>query len=383
MTPSCHLNNFLITPDTSMEALIRVIGKTRRGIALVVDKDQKLLDTVTDGDIRRALLAHADILNESVEDFLTKKNKGIVKGAPITVLEGTPDSDIQAILTDKVILQMPVLNTEGKVVDIRFRNDFVCEIPRKPLSALVMAGGFGTRLMPLTESTPKPMLPVGDRPLLERCVEKLSISGISSVKISTHYKADAIKNHFRAGENHGVDISYVEEDQPLGTAGALSLLEETDETLLVINGDILTEVNYNAMTDFHEDNKAAMTVGVRKYEFQVPYGVIEAQEGVVTGLIEKPKQTFNINAGIYLVEPEARKLIGAGEYLNMTDLMERLIAKGQKVICFPIHEYWLDIGKPEDYQSAQDYFKNKSTVQSKPKALKRPALGEKKVNVAS
>jgi NDP-sugar pyrophosphorylase family protein len=227
-----------------------------------------------------------------------------------------------------------------------------------PLQAVIMAGGYGMRMRPLTEELPKTMLPVGDRPLMELIISQLRRTGIRRVNIATHYLSDKIKDHFGDGQDFGIELSYVTEDRPLGTAGALGLLEPTENPLLIINGDILTRVNFKAMLDFHRENKAALTVAVRKYDMNVPYGVIESEGALVRALVEKPLLNFLVNAGIYLLEPAVHRYIPNNRHLNMTDLIQRLIDDGQAVASFPIMEYWLDIGNDVDYAQAQKDMKN-------------------------
>ena len=221
-----------------------------------------------------------------------------------------------------------------------------------------MAGGSGTRLRPLTEDLPKPMLPVGDRPLMEVIIDQLRQSGIGRVNITTHYLPEKITDYFGNGENFGVELNYVSEDRPLGTAGSLGLIDWPRETLLVINGDILTKVNFRAMLDYHQEHRADITVGVRKYDIQVPYGVVECEDQRVCRLREKPNLSFFVNAGIYMLEPSVNEHIPNGQHYDMTDLIERLIHKGRSVVSFPIVEYWLDIGEPSDYERAQKDMKN-------------------------
>jgi NDP-sugar pyrophosphorylase family protein len=216
-----------------------------------------------------------------------------------------------------------------------------------------MAGGFGTRLMPLTDGTPKPMLPVGDRPLLAHIVGQLRAAGIRQLNVTTHYKADAISEHFGNGQDYGVDIRYVHEDMPLGTAGALALVEATDQPLLVMNGDILTRVDFGAMLDFHRHHAADMTVGVRQYQFKVPYGVVETDGVMVMGVSEKPTVSNFINAGLYLINPDVQRMVPPACRFDMTELIHLAIARGLRVVCFPIREYWLDIGQLTDYERAQ------------------------------
>ena len=217
-----------------------------------------------------------------------------------------------------------------------------------------MAGGLGTRLRPLTEKLPKPMLKVGDRPVMEHVLEQLQKVGISRVSITTHYKPEAIVDHFGDGRRFGVEIDYVNEEEPLGTAGALGLLKPPKGPVLVINGDVMTQVNFRSMLSYHSDNHADMTVGVRRFELQVPYGVIDMVGPDVSGLDEKPTYRFFINAGVYLIEPTVFSLIKSGERLDATELIEKLLSAGKKVVGFPIHEYWLDIGRPDDYARANE-----------------------------
>jgi NDP-sugar pyrophosphorylase family protein len=193
---------------------------------------------------------------------------------------------------------------------------------------------------------------VGDRPLLELIVEQLRLSGISRVNITTHYKKDVISDHFGDGSNFGVDIRYIEEDKPLGTAGALSLIDESDDPLLVINGDILTNVNFRAMLDFHREHDSELTVAVRFHETQIPFGVVTTSGTTITGITEKPTVKHLINAGIYLMNQSVSRYIPDGQPFDMPDLIARLVAEDKPVVGFPIDEYWLDIGEFEDYQRA-------------------------------
>jgi NDP-sugar pyrophosphorylase family protein len=220
------------------------------------------------------------------------------------------------------------------------------------MQAVVMAGGFGTRLRPLTEQVPKPMLPVGNRPLLELIIDQLRRAGIPRVNLTTHYQQEVITKHFGNGDGFGIEIHYVQEDQPLGTAGALGLLEFSDEPLLVINGDILTRVDFHAMLDFHREHRADMTVAVRQQEIHLPYGVVETNGVTIHGIVEKPVLSHFMNAGFYLLNPQVCQYIPVGQPYDMPDLILRLIGEGYKIVSFPVREYWLDIGRIEDYQQA-------------------------------
>lgn len=327
----------------SIRGVMAGIGNAH-GIALVVDEHRRLLGTVTDGDIRRAILAGVD-LDQEVSALLNKRR-------PLTAPMGTPGSRLLQMMNEAELRHIPLVNEEGQVEDVAVLEELVRDY-ELPLTAVVMAGGFGTRLRPLTEDLPKPMLPLGDRPLLEHLIDQLRKSGIRRLNITTHYKGEVIEDHFKDGRDFGISIRYVDEERPLGTAGALSLLDAHDEPVLVINGDIVTRVDLRAMLDFHLEHCADMTVAVHQYEFQVPYGVVELDGVDVCGISEKPIKRFMINAGIYLLSPAACRRVPPGHRYDMTDLIRDLTAEGRRVIGFPIQEYWIDVGRLEDYKRAQ------------------------------
>ncbi len=351
------IETFFISPQSSLRQAIECLNKNAKGIALVVDDEARLLGTVTDGDVRRAILAGND-LDSSVDELL--KNKATTYyPKPITVSPRAERSEMLGLMKEYVIHQLPVLDDDGRVIDLVTMDDLLTEDEQAlPLQAVVMAGGFGTRLRPLTEDLPKPLLLVGDRPLLERTIEQLRQAGIRNVNITTHFMAEKIKQHFGNGNVFGVDINYVEETTPLGTAGALGLMDIPQDPLLVINGDILTQVNFRAMLAFHRQNHAALTVAVRRFEFKVPYGVIQSEGPYVKGLSEKPVMNFFVNAGIYLLEPSVYQYIQPDQHLDMTELIQILLNHDKKVASFPIVEYWLDIGQHTDYEQAQQDIKD-------------------------
>jgi len=349
-TSSVDISLLCIGLGSSIREAMACIDSNVRGIALVVDADRKLLGTITDGDVRHAMLNGAD-LNATVE-LLLKRKAGGPYGKPITAPLNADVATLLLLMQEHSVRQIPLVDQTGVVVALATRDEL---LPNEvlDLQAVVMAGGFGTRLMPLTEQVPKPMLPVGSRPLLELIVEQLRSAGIRQVNVATHYKGDVITEHFGNGQGFGVDIRYVKEDQPLGTAGALSLLDISDEPLLVINGDILTRVDFRAMLNFHKEQNAELTVGVRQYDIHVPYGVINAEGAVVRGISEKPIVSQLINAGIYLLSPSVRRLIPNGRPYDIPELIEALLAEKRTVVCFPIREYWLDIGKADQYDQAK------------------------------
>lgn len=345
-----RLDELVVSPESCLREVLACIDRGAQGIALVLDDQRHLIATVTDGDLRRAILAGMD-LELPVNGLLARRDPRFHTG-PVTASVGTPDSELLHLMSTTTLRQIPLIDNDGRVVSIALLSELVKEY-ELPLRAVVMAGGYGMRLRPLTDDIPKPMLPVGDRPLLELIVEQLRGAGIRQVNVTTHYKSEVIADHFKDGQAFGVDINYVNEDQPLGTAGALSLLEESDEPLLVMNGDILTRVDFRAMHDFHREHNAELTVAVRQYEMRVPYGVVETNGVEVTGISEKPVLRQFINAGIYLLNPAVVRLIPNGEASDIPDLIHRLMKDNRRVVCFPVREYWLDIGKADNYDQAK------------------------------
>jgi dTDP-glucose pyrophosphorylase len=341
-----------VAPEGTIREALDHIDTNRKGIVLVVDDRRRLLGTLTDGDLRRAILAGCG-LDTPASAVLQRK----AAAAPVTAPIDADHATLLASLREHTIRQLPLLDAEGCVAGLVMLDDLLPE-EVLPLQAVIMAGGFGKRLHPLTESMPKPMLHVGDKPVMELIVNQLREAGIRTVNVTTHFEPDKIKDHFGDGSGFGVAMNYVAEDSPLGTAGALSLMDDKAEPLLVINGDILTEVDFRALLAFHREHGADLTVGVRQYDFQVPYGVIESDGVEVTGVHEKPVLNFFVNAGIYLLEPSVHAHIPQGERFDMTDLIKRLLAEGRPVASFPIVEYWLDIGQHADYQRAQEDVKS-------------------------
>lgn len=346
-----RIEDFFVSNDTSIRSTMRCIDKNTKGIALVVDDQQRIIASITDGDIRRAILDGISL--DLPLDELIQRKSGSSYPKPITAPESTESKKLLRIMREKSIRQIPIVDIDQRVVDLITLADLVPQ-ESLPLQAVLMAGGFGKRLQPLTENLPKPMLPVGDRPLMEHTIEQLKHSGIRNVSITTHYQADKITKYFGNGEAFGVNIDYIPEINPLGTAGALSLLQNLGEPLLVINGDILTKVDFRAMKDFHSEHNADLTVGVRLYDFKVPFGVVESNGNQVLDIQEKPEIQFLISAGIYLLEPSVRKFIPRNEHFDMPNLIRRVIDEGGQVVNFPVVEYWLDIGHHSDYERAKN-----------------------------
>ena len=344
-----QLEMICVAPATSLREAMAQMDRAGCGILLVADDARRLLGTVTDRDIRRAILANLD-LAQPVEALLARK-AGTRFSTPITASIGQERSAYLSLLKQHSILHLPLLDAEGRVAGLVTMDSLVPEAPLA-LRAVVMAGGKGTRLHPLTEHTPKPMLRVGDKPVLEIIIDQLREAGIRQVTVTTHHQGEKISAHFGDGRDFGVALSYIEEERQLGTIGGLSLMAPPKETTLVINGDILTEVDFRAMLAYHREHQAELTIAVRQYDVKVPYGVIECEGSQVRGVNEKPTFGFFVNAGIYLLEPGVYRLIPSRQRFDMTDLIQRVIAERRMVVSFPICEYWLDIGEHAEYEQA-------------------------------
>ncbi len=336
-----------ISPDISIRDAVGILDRAGTGIVLACDGEGRLNGILTDGDIRRALLRGVDFEHPCREILNTR---------PLVARPGVGPAEMLHLLDhgqEISLNHLPVVDSKGRLLDVVLRRDLIKE-EETSLSAVIMAGGFGTRLYPLTVETPKPMLRVGDRPILERTIDQLKKSGITKINISTHYKPERIVEHFGDGKRFGVSINYLEEAEPLGTAGALGLMEIPQETTLVINGDIMTTLDFQAMHTFHREHGADLTVAVHQYNVEVPFGVLYIEDVNVQSIEEKPNYSFFINAGIYLIEPAVYEYIPKKTRLNMTELMERLIANHKSVVSFPIHEFWLDIGRLGDLEKARN-----------------------------
>lgn len=341
-------DNILVTVDqTIQDAMIAINSDPILKIALVVSETQDLIGVVTDGDIRRALLANK-ALNTSISEVMNEE--------PITVKVGAQKADLIRIMEEKGIESVPVVE-ERKVIGVEtFHQISKPKLYQNPV--FIMAGGFGTRLKPLTDDCPKPMLKVGEKPMLEIIIDGFVKSGFSNFYISTHYLPEKITEYFGDGKSKGINITYVFEESPLGTGGALGLLPENINTLpiIVINGDILTKTDFDKLIDFHCSNNSDFTMCVREYDYQVPFGVVEGRGMNVTSITEKPTQHFFVNAGIYVINNAVINEVQANEYLDMPTLLEQQIASCKNVLKFPIYEYWLDIGRMDDFNRAQRDF---------------------------
>jgi len=346
---SSIVEKIVLRTDANIRSAISAIDQGSIGIALVLDDDEKLLATITDGDIRRVILSGVT-LDESITKIIEYQSTTQYP-KPISADVDMGNDELLKIMHDRQIHQIPLHNTDNQIVDLK-TIDMLIPDNLLGLTAVVMAGGQGVRLRPLTLDTPKPMLDVGGKPLLEHIVAQLKKDNVDDITITTHYLPEKIQSHFGDGTDYGVDIKYLFEHEPLGTAGALSKLEDLDKTVLLINGDVLTNLDFSLMRQFHNENKSAITMAVRQYDVNVPYGVVECEGTSVTRVIEKPSYPFFVNAGIYLIEPRVVKLIPQDKRFDITDLFEILKEREEEISAFPIFEYWLDIGKLSDYERA-------------------------------
>ncbi|WP_421227153.1 nucleotidyltransferase family protein [Aeromonas jandaei] len=334
----------LSTKHTVHDALT-VINAAALRICLVVDDKRHLLGVVTDGDIRRAILSNV-ALTQSVTEVMNK--------APITVSAKLSRAQLLDTMSTYSILSLPVLNETGQLIGLETWERATSQ-PTYNNPVLIMAGGFGTRLKPLTDTCPKPMLKIGDKPILETLLNQFIKAGFKNIYISTHYMPELIADYFGDGSAWGANIKYIHEKHPLGTGGALGLLpaELPKLPLIVINGDVLTTVNFNSLLDFHIQNGSDATMCVREYSYQIPYGVIMGEGNNVTSMVEKPVHHFFVNAGIYVVNPHIVRSVTKEERIDMPTLLEKHMQGKKTISMFPLHEYWLDIGRMEDFNRAQ------------------------------
>jgi len=335
----------LLSTESSLENSIKVLHEGGCRIALVVDSQKKLLGTLTDGDIRRALM-NGTKMSASISNVINKK--------PITAKKTDSRNFILSLMKDLSVLHVPIVDDVGVICGLETLQHLT-EKPSYDNSVFIMAGGFGTRLHPLTENTPKPLLKVGNRTILETIIDQFIDHGFHDFYISTHFKSEQVRDYFKNGDQQGqgVNIHYIHEEVPLGTAGSLGLLPDNlpDLPIVVMNGDLLTNVDFRNLLDFHNNNNADATMCIREYDFQVPYGVVAIDGCSIREIKEKPIHKFFVNAGIYVLNKNLINKVDGESYLNMTDLLEKELDSGG-VNAFPIHEYWLDIGRMEEYKKA-------------------------------
>jgi dTDP-glucose pyrophosphorylase len=344
------MHNFhktLLSPKATIRQALGAIDSGTIKIALISDDNQKLLGTLTDGDIRRAFLTGKD-LDDSIETIYCR--------TPVTCgISDAKEKILQLAVTHK-LYQIPILDNDGRIVGVAEVDELLKSTHHKN-KVVLMVGGLGARLSPLTDTTPKPMLHVGNKPILETIIENFAKYGYTDIILSVSYKSHMIEEYFGNGALFGVNIEYVHETKRMGTAGALSLIHDRlTEPFFVMNGDLLTNVNFENMHDYHISNDAVATMAVREYDFQVPYGVVNIQNGKIQSIEEKPTHKFFVSAGIYMLSPKVLTYIPDDKFFDMPTLFEKLIEDKCNAASFAIREYWLDIGRISDYERANSEY---------------------------
>jgi dTDP-glucose pyrophosphorylase/predicted transcriptional regulator len=340
------INKIKISKNSTIREALKAISQDSLRIAVVVDKKDKLVGTLTDGDIRRGLLKGLSM--ESSVDSIVSKN-------PVVVKKKDSEKDVLKIAIAKKIYQIPVINNSGKIVGIYTLDEFI--VPKKKLNKIIiMAGGKGTRLRPLTKNVPKPMLKIGNKPILLTIVEKFKESGYKNFIMCVNYKSKIIEDYFGDGKKFGVKIEYIREKKRMGTAGALSLFKKKPkEPIFVINGDLLTTLDFEKLLDFHNENNSDATMCIQEYNIKSPYGEIKLNKEKIISIREKPTYKILVNAGLYVLNPKCIDLIPK-KFYDMTLLFNNMISKKYKITSFPIGEYWTDIGQINDYKKANNEY---------------------------
>lgn len=333
----------VVRPEMPLKEAIAKIDRSGLQLALVLNPDETLVGVLSDGDVRRAILAGKS-LDTSVSEVMNSQ--------PTVAPASMPRSKMLGLMRHLVIHHLPLVNSEDQVVGLATLDDLIGAVER-PNWVIIMAGGLGTRLHPLTKECPKPLLKVGGKPILEIIVESFAEQGFKQIFLSVNYKADMIQDYFGEGDRWGVQFNYIHEKERLGTAGALSLLPERPTApIIVMNGDILTRTSFDSLLKFHEAQNSVATMSVREYEFQVPYGVVQMDGIKIKAIEEKPLQRFFVNAGIYTLNPEVLEYIPNNTFFDMPTLFEHLISANQATAAYPLREYWLDIGRMGDLEKA-------------------------------
>ncbi len=336
----------LVGPDTPLREALRAIDQARTQLALVADADQRLLGTLSDGDARRALLR-----GMGLDDAVS----GAMFSRPTCARQGDSRASMLATMRRLSLHQLPVVDEDGRVVGLELVDEFLAT-PQRANAVVIMAGGLGTRLAELTRDTPKPMLKVGSRPLLETIVRGFTEQGFSHFYLAVNYLSDQIEAHFGDGSALGCKVEYLRERQRMGTAGALSLLPPQALPIVVTNADLLAKVDHGQMVDRHVELGADATMAVRDYEMQVPFGVVRERDGSIEAIEEKPVQRFTVSAGIYVLSPSALSLVPHDSFFDMPSLFEAAARAGLRARAHPVDGYWLDIGRLSDYERANVEF---------------------------
>lgn len=338
-----RLSKIVIQEDISIKDTIENLSLSGLQISLVVDKSYKLVASITDGDIRRGIVSGL-----SLDDPVSK----VANYTPVWVEENTPREIMLSILKKNNISQLPILDKNKVLIDIKILSDFETIDILKNIF-IIMAGGFGKRLGSLTDDSPKPMLGVAGKPILEHIINQAKKSGFRKFYITTHYLPQKIYDYFGTGKDFDVEIEYVEEKEPLGTAGSLGLIDYKGALPIILsNGDLMAKVDFGDFLQYHFSKNSDITVAVRYHEMINQFGVVKLNGEKIEGIEEKPIYKSLVNAGIYIIQPEIIKMVSKNQYLNMPELIEKCIDKDKKIYAYPIYEPWIDIGVKEDYLKA-------------------------------
>jgi dTDP-glucose pyrophosphorylase len=344
----------ILPTNATIEQAIRNLTKVAVRIVLATNKVGVLEGTICDGDIRRGLLKGLDLKSPIAS---------IIRHNPLVVPPELGRELVMQMMVANKIQQVPVVDEQHHVIGL-YLWDEISTPPTRPNLMVIMAGGMGTRLLPHTENCPKPLLPVAGKPMLEHIIDRSKLEGFNHFVIAINYLGHMIETHFGNGEHLSVQIDYLREESPLGTAGALSLINPIpDAPFVVTNGDVITDIRYGELLDFHTRHSAAATMAVRIHEWQHPFGVVQTQGVEIVGFEEKPIARSHINAGVYALDPVALSVLTADERCDMPTLFERLQAKAHRTVAYPMHEPWLDVGRPVDLQLANNQDQSKVTQQ--------------------
>ena len=339
-----HLSQICLPPTATILDAVESLNKSRKGIVLVVAPDSRLLGTITDADVRHGLASRV-----SLEEPLTT----IANGNAVTLVNDTSHEEIVSRFFETRLRAIPILDNKGTVVDCIFVDQVIAHGQTQRLM-MIMAGGFGKRMGTLTENTPKPMLHVNGKPMIAHIIEQAASERFEKVFISTHYLSDQIQDHFGDGRKFGVEIDYIEENRPLDTGGSFEKVPVSQGPVVVTNADVLSGVGYSKMLDFHLLNNATVTIAVHQHVIQHPFGVVRSDGINFIGIDEKPKWVTSINAGIYVVDTSVKKEIGHDEPISMPDVIHRVKQSDGRVVVFPLHENWTDLGSEAQYFKMND-----------------------------
>jgi len=335
--------NNLISGLSSVLETIKKLDTLELKIIFVLNEQEQLIGTVTDGDIRRGLLKGID-LKENISLLMNQK--------PVSFPVGVDNQEMLDTMKHARLTYIPILNTKSQIIDVKIAGTSIGNFC-KDNWVVIMAGGLGSRLGELTENIPKPLLMIGEKPILETILENLINSGFENFYFSVNYKSKMIMDYFGDGSKWNCKIKYLQEDKKLGTAGGLSLLKEKPSApILLMNGDVLTNIDFQSLFDFHLKKEADATICVKEYDIQVPYGVVDVKNDFVQKIEEKPVHTFFINAGIYVLSPNLLEEIPKDQYFDITELFHKILTTKKIIAGFPIREYWMDIGQKKDYEKA-------------------------------